>query len=171
MRIVRRKAIVREQRGWPTTREDRKEHKQARLYPLELVYKGRREVWVWLERKKTLELRERASTNSSSELSLIYTASHGLQGREREREVQHYQHAGRAGRAGLTGLVTYSSRTYEGAKIWTTIPAPYNTLPFRFSVLYNRYSAACQAYQARLFGRRVESAGEVCFGNGGRGAK
>jgi hypothetical protein len=26
-------------------------------------------------------------------------------------------------------------------------------------------------HQARLFGRRVESAGEACFGNGGRGAK
>ena len=31
-------------------------------------------------------------------------------------------------------------------------------LPLRFSAPYNRYSAACQAYQARLFGRRVESA-------------
>jgi len=39
VRIVRRKTIVREQRGRPTSSEDRKEHKQARLYPLALVYK------------------------------------------------------------------------------------------------------------------------------------
>ena len=39
---------------------------------------------------------------------------------------------------------------------------PYASLLLRFSVFYNRYSAGLlsyQAYQARLFGRRVESAG------------
>jgi hypothetical protein len=56
---------------------------------------------------------------------------------------------------------------HEGAKIWTpktTTSALYAPLPFRFSALYNRYSAAYEVHQAgrglglaRLFGRPVES--------------